>query len=62
MGNPQEQPQEPQQQALVPPPLPAWLAGLGGILLGQEFALAFRQPRKNLEKHFQLAAEGLGIA
>jgi hypothetical protein len=61
MGNPQEQPQEP-QEVFLPPPLPAWLSGLGDLLLGQELALAFRQPRKNLEKHFELAAEGLGIA
>jgi len=61
MGNPQEQPQEP-QEVFLPPPLPAWLSGLGGILLAQEFGLAIQQPRKNLEKHFQLAAEGLGIA
>ena len=64
MGNPQGQPQEQEQpqEIFLPPPLPPWLAGLGDLLLGQELALAFRQPRKNLERHFELAAEGLGIA
>jgi hypothetical protein len=63
MGNPQGQPQEQEQpqEVFLPPPLPAWLAGLGDILLAQEFGRAIRQPRKNLEKHFELAAEGLGI-
>jgi hypothetical protein len=62
MGNPQGQPQEQPQEVFLPPPLPPWLAGLGDLLLGQELALAIRQPRKNLDRHYELAAAGLGIA
>lgn len=49
------------EQQLQPPPLPPWLLGLGSLLLNRELSLAFEQPQKNVEKHLELAAAGLGL-